>query len=261
MITAGYGAGKLAHWRDVVLLLVRRDFRGRYKHTKVGLAWSVASPLMFLIVFYILFTQVLSLGIPNYASFVFVGILAWQWTQGALSQSVGSISNNAALVNQPGFPISALPVIAVVMPLLNMLIAFPLLLVLLWVEGVDLSITAICLPLIIAVQFLATLSIAYVVAAANVAWRDVEHALPLLLNLGHYATPVFWGAERIPEQYHWLVYWNPYAVLIENYRRVLLRATWPDWQGLAILSLAALVLLYVGLRYFNHARFRFLEEL
>lgn len=251
----------LVHWRDVVLVLVRRDFRGRYKHTKIGFAWSVISPLLFLLIFYCLFTKIINLQIPRYASFVFTGIVAWSWTQGALLQSVSSISSNAPLVNQPGFPIAALPVIAVLISMINFLFALPFLFVLLWIEGTVWSASLLSLPAIMAVQFLFILSLAYMVAALNVAFRDVEQALPILLQLGYYVTPVFYDLAKVPAGYHWAFNYNPIAVTIENYRAVLMNGQWPDWQSLGWVTLASLVLLVLGVRYFNRARFRFLEEL
>jgi len=252
---------RFSHLRDVVILLVARDFKGRYKHTRVGMAWSVVSPLMFLAIFYLLFTKVINLHIPRYASFVFTGILIWTWTQTALIQAVTSISANPGLVNQPGFPIAALPVVAVTSALLNLAIAFPLLLALLWIEGAPFGMAMLALPLVLAVQFIFILGMAYVVAALNVSLRDVEHVLPIVLQLGYYVTPIFFGLSTVPPA--WLPFFelNPMANLLGSYRGILMDGAWPSWASLAILALASTALLVVGLRYFEGARYRFLEEL
>jgi lipopolysaccharide transport system permease protein len=249
------------HWRDVVVLLVQREYKGKYKHTKVGMAWTVISPLMYLIIFYFLFTRIINLQIPHYGSFVFTGIIVWGWTQGALNQAVGSISGNPGLVNQPGFPIAALPVVAVTSTLVNLLITLPLLLVLMLGEGVHLSLAMLGLPVVMAVQFLFILGAAYVVAAANVTLRDIEHALPILLQLGYYVTPVFFKASRAPSEFSAFFAANPMAMIIEMYRGMLLDGRWPDWGVLSLIVLGSAVLLVVGLTYFERARYRFLEEL
>jgi lipopolysaccharide transport system permease protein len=95
MLSTSLGA-RWSHQRDVIATLVGREFKGRYKNTAMGMAWSVISPLMFLLVFYFLFEKVLDLGIPRYASFAFTGIVAWMWFQGTLSEAVTSISSNAS---------------------------------------------------------------------------------------------------------------------------------------------------------------------
>ena len=252
---------RLGHWRDVVVLLVRRDFKGRYQHTRVGIAWSVASPIMFLLIFYFLFRRVINLDIPRYASFVFTGIVVWNWTQAALIQAATSISGNQGLVNQPGFPIAALPVVAVASALVNLLIAIPLLLGLAWIEGAPPTITLIALPLVIAAQFVLVLALAYLIAAINVSLRDVEHILPILLQLGYYITPIFYSLANVPAEFLPAFEANPMTFLITTYRGVVMDGIWPDWTRLALTTAGSLGLLLVGMRVFERARYRFLEEL
>jgi ABC-type polysaccharide/polyol phosphate export permease len=179
-------SGRFQRLWEVALLLVQRDFRGRYKHTHVGMLWSIINPLMFLLIFYFLFKIVLNIGIPRYASFVFTGIVVWTWLQAGLMQAVTSISSNPGLVSQPDFPIAALPIVSTASAFLNMALSFPLLIVILAVEGARPSLALLALPLLLIAQLLLILSLAYLVAAFNVAFRDVEHALPILLQLGYY---------------------------------------------------------------------------
>jgi ABC-type polysaccharide/polyol phosphate export permease len=219
------------------------------------------TPLLFLLIFYFLFTKVIDLQIPRYATFVFIGIIVWGWTQTALLQAVTSISGNPGLVNQPSFPLPALPVIAVTSALLNLLIALPLMLALAWVEGARPSLALASLPLVIGVQFLLILGVAYLVAAVNVAFRDIEQVLPILLQLGYYITPVFFSLARVPPQFVPLFRANPMASLMTNYRRVVMDGSWPIWSELGLVLALALILLVVGIHYFQRARFRFLEEL
>jgi len=252
---------RMRHWRDVVLLLVMRDFKGRYKHTRIGLLWSVASPLMFLMIFYFLFTKVIDLQIPHYASFVFIGIIVWSWTQGALIQAVTSISANAGLVNQPGFPLAALPVVAVTSALINLLIALPLMLLLAWLEGARPAPALLVLPIVMAVQFIFILGIGFAVAGLNVVFRDVEQALPVLLQLGYYGTPVFFSVARVPPRFLPVFNANPVAVLMTMYRQIIMDGIWPAWRVLGLIGLVSVVGLAAGLRCFQRARYRFLEEL
>ncbi len=255
-------AGRPArHLFDVVLLLVQRDFKGKYKHTQVGLLWSVVSPVLFLLIFYLLFRLVLNFNIPKYATFAFTGILAWAWFQSSVIQAVNSITSNPGLVNQPGFPVAALPIIAVTSNLLTFLISFPLLIVVLIMEGGSPSAALLGVPPLIALQFVLTLGVSYVLAALNVAFRDVEHGLPILLQLGYYLTPIFYDAGQVPERYRFFFEINPLFHLIEGYRSILLRGELPNPGPLLVIAAGSAVLLWAGCRYFEQARYRFLEEL
>ncbi len=259
--TQPVGLGSLSHMRDVILLLVARDFRGRYKHTRVGMLWSVMNPLMMLLIFYFLFTKVIDLGIPHYASYVYIGILFWQWTQTSLAQAVGAISSNAGLVNQPGFPVVALPVVSVTTTLLNLFISIPLLFALLLLDGSQLNWSAAFLPLLILIQFIFTLSLAYILAALNVRLRDIEHILPLILQLGYYITPIFFSITHVPAKYRLIFDLNPMVPIVEAYRAILLYGVQPDLNSLLAVAAGSLLLLAIGYYYFESARLRFLEEL
>ncbi|MDT0575463.1 ABC transporter permease [Croceicoccus sp. F390] len=262
MIDAGFmTARQISYWKDVVVLLVSRDFRGRYKHTKIGVLWSIASPIMFLLIFYFLFQRVINLDIPKYASFAFTGIIVWNWTQQALLASASSISANQGLVAQPGFPIAAMPIIAVASALLNLLIAFPLLMLLAWADGAEFTMTLAALPLIVVTQFLFILSISYIIAALNVGLRDIEQILPILLQLGYYITPIFFSLSNVPGEFEPVFLANPMTLIITSYREVVMDGAWPDFGALGMLVLVSGVLLFIGIRTFSRARYRFLEEL
>lgn len=253
--------GSLNHWKDVISLLVSRDFRGRYKHTKVGILWSLASPVMFLLIFYFLFQRVISLEIPRYASYAFTGIIVWNWTQQALIAAASSISANQALVAQPGFPVAALPVISVTSSMLNLVIAFPLLLLLAWVDGARITIALVALPIVAAAQFLLILAVAYFIAAINVSLRDVEQILPIALQLGYYMTPIFFSLSNVPPEFHSVFLANPMTHIITAYRDIVMYSQWPAWTSLGIIMAGSSLVLLLGVRVFTRARYRFLEEL
>src|SRR5690242_13337808 len=123
------------HFSDVVLTLVRRDFLGRYRNTAIGMLWALGSPLLYLLVFYVVFGHVLQLGIARYASFVLVGVLAGGWTQASMLRAVAAITTSGSMLSQPGFPVASLPIVAVTSNLVTFVISLPLLLVVMLVEG------------------------------------------------------------------------------------------------------------------------------
>jgi ABC-type polysaccharide/polyol phosphate export permease len=249
------------HLLDVIAMMVQRDFRGRYKHTSVGLLWSVLNPLMFLIIFYFVFDVVLAVGIPHYSPFIFIGILVWQWTQSALVQATSCISGNPGLVGQPGFPVAALPIVATIGTMVNFLIALPLLVGLILWEGVPLTPWAILTVPLIALQALVIASLSYGVAALNVRWRDIEHALPIVLQLGYFITPIFYDASRLPPHFRPALYWNPFAWIVDSDRAILLYGAAPDPVPLMVIAVGAVLLLAISTGHFMRARSLFLEEL
>jgi len=259
---AGRAAHRWLHFRDVILVLVGRDYKGRYKNTALGFAWSVISPLLFLLTFYFIFKLVIDLGIPRYATFVFSGVIAWTWFSTSLSQAVLSIPAHPNLVGQPGFPVAALPIVAVTSNLINFMISLPLLLVILAIEGsAPTPALLIGLPLLVATQFVLTLSVAYVVAAINVTFRDTQFILPIILQLGYYVTPIFYDVSRVPRDYRPIFDLNPMVAIITAYRNLLMHGILPDWTMLAGVFAASILLLVLGYRYFQRASHRFLEEL
>ena len=249
------------HGIDVVIVLVARDFRGRYRNTGIGVLWSVLNPLLFLLTFYLVFARLMHIGIAHYASFAFTAIIAWSWLQGALQQSAESITSSATLTAQPGFPLQALPLAAVGSGLIHLLIALPLLALLLLAEGVPLTWRAVTVLPLLGLQGLLLLGMSFIVAALNVRYRDTQHILPVILQVGYFLTPIFYDLNVVGPEYRGYFTFNPMAVLIQAYRAVLMQGSFPDWRPLAGLFVLALLLLVVGRRYFERARDTFLEAL
>jgi lipopolysaccharide transport system permease protein len=252
---------RIVYLRDLLRELVGRDMKLRYKRSTLGILWSLVNPLAQMLIFTFLFHRVLPLGIDNYPVFVFSGLLAWAWFQTSISQATVAITGNRELIGQPGFPAAILPAVTVTTNLTHFLLELPVLLVFMAFGGGALSLALLVLPVLIALQFLLTLSLAYLVATFNVAFRDTQHLIALLLLLLFYLTPVFYDASNIPEEYRLIYFLNPLAHLVEAYRAVFLRGELPD--PVAVLALAALstLLLWVGHRTFTRASYRFVEEL
>ncbi len=250
-----------AHHLEVVAVLVRRDQKARYQSTAMGVIWAVASPLLFLLIFYVLFGVLMPLGIPNYASHVMVGIVAWIWFQTSLNEAVTCIPWNANLINQPRFPRAALPVATVLSNMLTFLMTLPILLTLVIAETGQIGWPLLAMPAVVLVQAVVILSIAFFAAAMNVTFRDMQYIVPILLQLGYFLTPIFYDLNMVEPRFRWVLAANPFLHLIEAYRAILIRGQWPDMVTLTLLLLAALALMAVTLRYFRRASLRFLEEL
>jgi lipopolysaccharide transport system permease protein len=221
---------KPAYLVDLLRVLVDRDMKLRYKRSILGIAWSLLNPLAQLLVFSFVFHYVLPLNIPNYASFLFTGLLAWNWFQASLLSGTGAIVDNRELVKRPGFPALALPVVSL-------------------------------LPLIFAVQFALTVGLVYFAAAIYVTFRDTQYLLGIALMLGFYLSPVLYDAQAIPVRFRWFYQLNPLAILIGTYRSVLLEGQFPSGFDLVYLAVFSALLVWAGYRLFMHMSYRFMEEL
>ena len=249
------------HRLDLVVILVQRYLKGLYKDSFLGMVWTVINPLAQLLIYVFLFRIVLSLDIPRYSSFAFTGVLVYTWFQSALSDATSVIRDNADLVALPGFSVPILPVISVATTLINFGIALPLLLLIIAIDGTTWSLSLTALPVLLLLQFVFTLGLAYLAAAANVYVRDVEHLLGVALQLYFFLTPIFYALDAVPAAYQWVYTINPMAHLITAYRDVLLHGTAPDWSVLGVLALVSMTLLGLGMRVFSTASRRFLEML
>lgn len=252
---------QLVYLRDLLRELVSRDIKVQYKRSSLGILWSLINPLMQLLVFLFLFQLVLPIKIRNYSSFVFSGMLVWNWFQSSLFQAASAITSNRELIRRPGFPISILPTVTVTTHLIHFLLALPIMMLFLIFSGVGLKPTVMLLPVLMTLQFVLTLSLGYLVAAFNVAFRDTQHILGVFLQLLFYLTPIFYSADQVPVVYRPVYYVNPMVHLIEAYRAILIGGMPPNWVSLLVLSLFAIILLRIGYQVFMQMSYRFVEEL
>jgi lipopolysaccharide transport system permease protein len=247
---------------DLLRSLVDRDMKLLYKRSLLGIAWTLISPLLQLIVFIFIFQVILPVNVPQYSSFVFTGLLVWTWFQSSLFQATGVIVSNRALIRQPGFPNEILPVVTVTTGLIHFILALPVLFIFLIVDGVHFQpIFLLLLPLLQVIQFILTVSFSYFLAALNVTFRDTQHTLGVLLQLLFYVTPIFYDIKNVPSKYHIFYFLNPMVNLVNAYRSILMYGKHPDWLPLLLTVVLTLILLPIGYRIFKHQSNKFVEEI
>jgi lipopolysaccharide transport system permease protein len=176
-------------------------------------------------------------------------------------QATSAVTAHRELVRRPGFPAAILPVITILTNLMNLLLALPLLVLFVVVGGGHVTTHLLELPIVMTVQFLLMLSFAYLLATANVAFRDMEHIAAFVLQLLFWLTPVFYLASRVPGEYRAIYNLNPMLHIIDAYRAVLLVGKSPDYTALSVVALCAAVLLACSYKLFSHRCDRFVEEL
>lgn len=252
---------RMAHLFDLLRELVDRDMKLLYKRSTLGIAWTLINPLLQLAVFSFVFKTVIPVNVPQFSSFAFSGLLIWNWTQTALFQATALITSNRALIRQPNFPIAILPVVTTTTGLIHFLLALPVLIIFLAIDGIQPNAVLLYMPVLMLIQFFLTVSFAYPLAAMNVTFRDTQHTLGVVLQMLFYLTPIFYNLDSIPKEFLPFYQFNPMVLLIEAYRAILLKGTQPDWQSLLTVSLIVAVLLPIGLGIFRRQSDHFVEEL
>lgn len=246
---------------DLVTHLVGREFRIRYRRALFGWLWAVGSPLARLAVLAVVFGQVLPLGIPNYPVFVFTGLIAWSWFSSGVASATTSPIDRKDLLFRPGLPRHAIPVVSVMTDGLDYFAALPILLAfLVFTTGIPL--TAVLLPLILAIQILFTVGLGFLLATANVYLRDVKLFVEVALLLGFYLTPVFYRPGLISdERLRTLLSLNPMSQLLDAYRRILIQGTLPDVKSTAALIASGILIFVAGYMVYARKAPVFVDEL
>jgi lipopolysaccharide transport system permease protein len=266
-------AGEWARNRELLIELVRRDLKARYRGSNLGVAWSLLNPLLYMIVYTVVFSKFVRFptGGAPYPVYLLSGLLAWNFFSQALSASCASILANSALVKKVAFPRVLLPLAAVLAAFVNYLISLALLIPLVVFFRVEIGLPLILLPAIALVMFGLGLGFGLILSAINVYFRDIEYLLNLALQIGFFMTPIVYqldlvlkqaGSSRTTEVFRWILYVNPMTWVATSSQDAIAYHRWPQhlW-GLGYSTILAFVALALGLLVFNRLRHRFAEEL
>ena len=251
---------RLVYLAELLRELVARDLKLRYKRTILGVAWSMVNPLAQWLVLAFVFRGVLKIQIPSYLSFLFTGILAWNWLHTSLSGCATCVLDNGSLLKRPGFPAPILPAVVVTTNLIHLLFSLPILLVAARFDGEPFSPALLALPLVLILQYFILLGAGYFLSTVHVVYRDTKHLLEVALLLGFYLTPVFYDARFVPAPYHYAFALNPIVYLLDAYRDIVVRGRFPEWSTLAIILGFAVATFALGYRHFRRRRDILVEE-
>ena len=236
-------------YRELLYFLTWRDLKVRYKQTALGVAWAVIQPLFTMLIFTLFFgrlAKVPSDGVP-YPVFVYAGLLLWTFFSNAVSHSGNSLVGNSNLLTKVYFPRAIIPGAAVAAGLVDLFIAFGVLVVLMIYYHVSISWTIILLPALIGLTTLLALGMGMWTSALNVKYRDIRYALPFIIQLWMFVSPVIFPASFVPEKWRWAMALNPLTGIIEGFRSALFGRTPFDWFAIGIsTAITFAILLYAA---------------
>jgi lipopolysaccharide transport system permease protein len=245
---------ELWRYRELLFFLIWRDVKVRYKQTLLGAAWAILKPFFTMVVFTIIFGRLAEIPTDDAPApvFYFAGLLPWILFQDGITKASNSLVTNRNLVTKVYFPRLAIPLSSVVAGLVDLGLAFLVLLGMMAFFGVGLSSAVIALPGFLLLALLTAAGGGLWLAALNVAYRDVGYVTPFVVQAWMYASPVAYSATLIPAGLAEYAYWlNPMAGVVQGFRWAILGTGQPSLGLLAISTASALVLLASGLVYFR----------
>ena len=245
---------------ELVAHLVRREIDSTHRMTVLGWAWPLVRQLAQLSVLVLIFGSVVKLGISHYPVYVFSGLVSWTWFATGTGAAAKSLLDQRHLVFQPRFPSVVLPIVAVAVPLVDVVLVLPVLLVLVGFEG-GLHATVVLLPALVVLQLFFTCGLAWLVSAASVFFRDVPNIVVVALQVLFYMSPVFYSLRSVPSRYADILNLNPMTTLIDGYRAVLLGDPAPSLTRFAYVGVVSAVLVVVGLVVFRRQAPTFVDNL
>ena len=251
----------LYNYRLLLKTNVKKDVRGKYKASFLGVLWTFVNPLLTTLVYAIVFPFILKNTEPHYVTFLIIGILPWTYFTNTIIIGTTSILNNAGIIKKVYFPREILPLSANISGLVNFLISCLIIFIFLMCSGIWFSPYMLYLPLIILVQFVLQLGIILITSSIEVYVRDAEYIISFLVSMLFYLTPILYSVKMFEgTPIATLIKLNPFATIINSYRNVLFYQTIPEIKSLLIVLGASLVLLYIGFKIFNKLQKGFAEE-
>jgi lipopolysaccharide transport system permease protein len=211
----------------------------------MGVAWVIIQPLTTVLIFTLVFNRFVRLdtGSLPYPLFALSGLLLWLFFANAVTNSTHSLVSNANLITKVYFPRMIIPAASVAAGLVDLSVAFVLLIVLGFHYRVALTLNILLLPLFVAMMAFLALGVGLLSAAVTVKYRDLRHALPFIIQLWMFASPVIYPTSIVPQRWKWLVILNPVAGIIEGFRASLTGSAF-DWVHIsvsAVITVAALL--------------------
>lgn len=242
-------------YRELFATLAARDLKVRYKQTELGIAWAIIQPLFAMVVFSVIFGHFAGFssrtaGVP-YPVFTYVALLPWTYFAGTLGRTGNSMVASANLITKVYFPRLVIPLSSVVAGLVDLAIAFVVLLGMMVFYRIIPTWGALLLPLLVLLATLASLGVGLWLAALNVEYRDIGYVIPFLAQIWMYVTPVAYPASVIPERWQTLYALNPMMGVVQGFRWALLGGMPFPAFPLAMSVLFVGLFLITGLFYFR----------
>lgn len=248
---------ELYDYREMIISLVRKDLRGRYKGSVLGFLWTFINPLLQLVVFTLVFSIIMKAGYEQYYLFLFVALVPWMFFASSVQDGSTSILREKDMVKKIYFPREVLPIATVTSSFVNMLLTFIVIFIVLIISGRGINPVALmCLPVVMIVQYILCLGFAMIVSSLTVYFRDLQYILGIVVMAMQYLTPVMFGSELVEKavvgkSYGPMILFiynnlNPMTPIIQIYRQIMYYKEVPDLSTLLVALAMGIVFIMIG---------------
>ena len=257
----------LWNYRGFIIGTVRREFQTKYRNSLLGVAWMVINPLAMIIVYTVIFSQVMRARLPgtdgtfSYSIYLCAGVLTWGLFAEIVNRAQNTFVENANLLKKLSFPKLCLPIIVVANALLNFAIVFGLFTIFLLVSGNFPGSIYLALFPVLAIMVAFAIGLGIFLGVLNVFFRDVGQLFGIVLQFWFWATPIIYPVSILPETVRLLMSYNPMATLIEAFQDILVGGRWPSWQNLLPVFILAVAMCVFGIRLFRKHVGEMVDEL
>ena len=252
---------EIYNYRELLKTNIKKEIRGKYKGSWLGVLWTFLNPLLMLAVYAFVFPYILRVNVDNYTIFMIVALIPWNFFTTAIQSGTGSVVANGNILKKVYFPREIIPISITTSQLVNFLITCIIMAVFIIFSGVGFSVHALLFPFLVLIQYILILGLTFILSALTVFVRDIDHFVSVILMLGFYATPIVYQGEMLPKKFQIFLKLNPMAQLVEAYRSILYYHRMPDMTMLVIWGLGSVALLVVGYLIFKKLEKSFVEEL
>lgn len=252
---------EIYNYRELLKTNIKKEIRGKYKGSWLGVLWTFLNPLLMLAVYAFVFPYILRVNVDNYTIFMIVALIPWNFFTTAIQSGTGSVVANGNILKKVYFPREIIPISITTSQSVNFLITCIIMAVFIIFSGVGFSVHALLFPLLVLIQYILILGLTFILSALTVFVRDIDHFVSVILMLGFYATPIVYQGEMLPKKFQIFLKLNPMAQLVEAYRSILYYHRMPDMTMLVIWGLGSVALLVVGYLIFKKLEKSFVEEL
>ncbi len=244
---------------DLLLELIKKEIKIRYKNSYLGYLWSVANPLFTAVVFYFVFKAVMRIDVPRYDLFLVTGLFVWQWISNSFLLGTMLFVGNAGLIKKVNFDRRLLAVAMIFSEGFNFVFSIPVIVAFMLYYGLTPSLKWIIgFPLLFVITAVFIYGWGLFLGSINLFFRDMERIIGIFLMIMFYGTPIFYPADKIPPGYEFLLDWNPFASYVMMWRDLLLSGDLSTEYILKASGFSAFFYLIGNVTY-NKLKFKFAE--
>ena len=252
---------ELINYKTFLGTLIKKNLRGKYKKSILGILWSFLNPLLQVAIYVIILPFVLKTEETNYLIFVLGGVIPWNWFSSGVNLATTCVSNEQGLIKKIYFPHYMLPLSITISTFVNFLISCIIIFACAFITNVGISWHIVFLPILIIIEFIFIYAVSLLVSALNVFARDIQFIVQFGISLLFYATPVLYNTHVFPSSVKWIFKINPLSQIILSFKDIFYYHRIPQLGNLLIVFIGSVLLLIICRFIFIKLSKKFAEEL